>query len=113
MGLYKLKSFNTRFKEVEMAIYDLEESFKVISETQLELKELVDGNNRVDLSYSKDEFTYRLDDFTYKPYDEYQMGGFTTSNSKRETTPQTSSKYEPPNGRYDIKQEKKFETSSK
>lgn len=38
MSIYKLKSFNTRFKEIELAIYDLEESFKVISETQLELK---------------------------------------------------------------------------
>jgi hypothetical protein len=43
-----------------MAVYDLEESFKIISETQIELKDLID--NRIDLSYSKDEFTYRLED---------------------------------------------------
>lgn len=74
MGLYKLKSFQTRFREVELAIYDLEESFKVISETQLELKELVEGNNRVELSYSKDDFTYRNDDIHYRIDDEYQIG---------------------------------------
>jgi hypothetical protein len=80
MGLYKLKSFNTRFREVELAIYDLEESFKVISETQLELKELVESNNRVELSYSKDEFTYRNDDILFKPDDEYQIGNLLSHN---------------------------------
>jgi hypothetical protein len=46
----------------------------VISETQLELKDLVEGNNRVELSYSKDEFTYRNDDIQYRIDDEYQIG---------------------------------------
>jgi hypothetical protein len=48
------------------AICHLEESFKVISETQLELKELMEGNSRVELLYSKDEFTYGKDGILYK-----------------------------------------------
>lgn len=68
---------------------------------------MVEGNNRVELSYSKDDFTVRLDDFAYKPYDEYQIGSFTGVMSKKETTPQTSVKYEQPNSRYDSKYDTK------
>jgi hypothetical protein len=38
MGLYRLKSYNTRFKVIEEAVTDLEEGFKLATETHNEMR---------------------------------------------------------------------------
>lgn len=41
MGLYRLKNYQTRFRELEEAVVDLEEGFKLAAETQEEMRELL------------------------------------------------------------------------
>lgn len=50
LNLYKVRNFNTRVREVEMAVYDLEESFKNITEYQGEYKMLVEKSAKRDMS---------------------------------------------------------------
>jgi hypothetical protein len=38
MGLYRLKNYNSRFSEIEEAVRDLEEGFKLAAETQNEVR---------------------------------------------------------------------------
>lgn len=58
MEIYRLKSFKGRVKEMEKAVYDLEESFKLIGERQIEMKETMEMReyrpDTIELSYSKD-----------------------------------------------------------
>lgn len=81
---------------------DLEESFKLINETQIELKELID--NRVDLSYSKDEFTYRLEDG--KIEEELRFVGVTELGTRKKQENKERAYVE--EGRGPIKEERNF-----
>lgn len=48
MGLYRLKNYQARFRELEEAVVDMEEGFKLAAETQAEMRDLLWENDQAD-----------------------------------------------------------------
>lgn len=85
-GVYRIKNVNARFKEIEEAVGDLEEGWRLASEVQEELREILWNNDERDFVEGEGEGVY----VDYEP--EMEFAGQDLPTNKQTKISQSSPK---------------------